>query len=307
MDIKNDPGPSQSSKAPSVEHNPWHESSSRDEQGIIRLPPTADKSSEQISNSAPQKHRAIGLSQTTLLIICYNRPEYLKRTLKSVAAALPEHGGPHVLISQDGDISSVTSVAEQGSLLLNSSPERRGSQISFEHIHHSQTRKPGDDPTGYGALARHFGWALTKAFSRPDTDTVIILEDDLEIAIDFFDYFAAMAVLLRQDETLLAASAYNDMGQRQNVGDPGRALRSDFFPGLGWMLHKRVWEELQPIWPSAYWDDWLREPARRKGESHLLHAGLGQPQACSELACLATCRVLNRSHTSQGDISFTRR
>lgn len=28
--------------------------------------------------------------------------------------------------------------------------------------------------------------------------------------------------------------------------------RSDFFPGLGWMLTKSTWEELSPKWPKAY-------------------------------------------------------
>ena len=28
--------------------------------------------------------------------------------------------------------------------------------------------------------------------------------------------------------------------------------RSDFFPGLGWMLSKSTWNELSPKWPKAY-------------------------------------------------------
>ncbi|URE47039.1 GNT-I family, partial [Musa troglodytarum] len=28
--------------------------------------------------------------------------------------------------------------------------------------------------------------------------------------------------------------------------------RSDFFPGLGWMLTKTIWDELSPKWPNAY-------------------------------------------------------
>lgn len=28
--------------------------------------------------------------------------------------------------------------------------------------------------------------------------------------------------------------------------------RSDFFPGLGWMLSKSIWDELSPKWPKAY-------------------------------------------------------
>ena len=43
-----------------------------------------------------------------------------------------------------------------------------------------------------------------------------------------------------------------------------RLFRSDFFPGLGWMLTRTLWEELGPTWPGAYWDDWLRHPNQRK-------------------------------------------
>ena len=53
-------------------------------------------------------------------------------------------------------------------------------------------------------------------------DNVIILEDDLEVAPDFFSYFAAAATLLRADKTLLAASAYNDNGQPKFSSDSRR-------------------------------------------------------------------------------------
>ena len=40
--------------------------------------------------------------------------------------------------------------------------------------------------------------------------------------------------------------------------------RSDFFPGLGWMMKRSLWNELKPKWPSGFWDDWMREHAQRK-------------------------------------------
>lgn len=49
----------------------------------------------------------------------------------------------------------------------------------------------------------------------------VLLQDDLEVAPDFFTYFAAVAPLLDQDSSLLAASAWNDLGQSQYVSDPG--------------------------------------------------------------------------------------
>ncbi|CAM9916023.1 unnamed protein product, partial [Hapterophycus canaliculatus] len=51
-------------------------------------------------------------------------------------------------------------------------------------------------------------------------------------------------------------------------------FRSDFFPGLGWMLPRRVWEELSAEWPEAYWDDWLRSPPRRRERQFI------RPEVC---------------------------
>eukprot|EP00536_Pseudo-nitzschia_multiseries_P002742 jgi/Psemu1/317966/estExt_fgenesh1_pm.C_380003 len=72
------------------------------------------------------------------------------------------------------------------------------------------------------------------------------------------------SVVLDHDPTLFAVSAFNDNGHLEN-GDPTRLLRSDFFPGLGWMMTRNLWKnELQAKWPDGYWDDWLREPVQRK-------------------------------------------
>ena len=99
-------------------------------------------------------------------------------------------------------------------------------------------------------------------------------QDDLEVSPDFFEYFDATSPILWSDPTLYCVSAWNDNGQVTHVHDPSRFLllslivarlfRSDFFPGLGWMLTRTLWEELGPTWPGAYWDDWLRHPNQRK-------------------------------------------
>lgn len=61
--------------------------------------------------------------------------------------------------------------------------------------------------------------------------------------------------------------------------------RSDFFPGLGWLLTKKVWNEIKADWPKAwvwaitvnegnvcffwirFWDDWMRKPEQRRGRA----------------------------------------
>jgi hypothetical protein len=83
--------------------------------------------------------------------------------------------------------------------------------------------------------------------------------------------------VLRGDPTLWCVSAWNDNGKAQFLGEPRMWVawgmpvrtkapqqscthtehpaalhRTDFFPGLGWMLTKDVWRELKPKWPPAY-------------------------------------------------------
>jgi alpha-1,3-mannosyl-glycoprotein beta-1,2-N-acetylglucosaminyltransferase len=72
----------------------------------------------------------------------------------------------------------------------------------------------------------------------------------------------------------MAVSSWNDNGQKQFVHDPYALYRSNFFPGLGWMLTRSIWNELSPKWPKAYWDDWLRLKENHKGRQFI------RPEVC---------------------------
>ena len=132
---------------------------------------------------------------------------------------------------------------------------------------------------GYAYLAVHYGWALGTLFDMSGSDRggdgpyagVIILEEDIEIAPDFWSYFTHTAPLLERDPTLLCVSAFNDNGQGTYRGDPAALHRSDFFPGLGWLLTRKLWTELGPKWPNekGFWDDWLREVPQRLGRASI--------------------------------------
>ena len=72
----------------------------------------------------------------------------------------------------------------------------------------------------------------------PAANAIIIVEDDLEIAPDFFKYFFAAYHLLMRDSTLYCVSGWNDNGKQELIDKQATTLlyRSDFFPGLGWMI-----------------------------------------------------------------------
>ncbi|XP_063794375.1 alpha-1,3-mannosyl-glycoprotein 2-beta-N-acetylglucosaminyltransferase [Pseudophryne corroboree] len=124
---------------------------------------------------------------------------------------------------------------------------------------------------GYYKISRHYRWALNQIFRVMGYKSAIVVEDDLEVAPDFYEYFQATHSLLRQDPSLWCVSAWNDNGKEALVDVKGSSIlyRSDFFPGLGWLLLSELWEELEPKWPAAFWDDWVRRPEQRVGRACL--------------------------------------
>lgn len=122
---------------------------------------------------------------------------------------------------------------------------------------------------GYYRISRHYRWALGQVFRTFRYRAAIVVEDDLEVAPDFFEYFQAALPLLKGDPSLWCVSAWNDNG-KDGLVDAARAellYRTDFFPGLGWLLLAELWDELEPKWPPAFWDDWMRQPEQRRGRS----------------------------------------
>ena len=241
---------------------------------------------------------------SAVVILCFNRPHYLERSLTSLQqrwtedyeaclergqAGGSEHYTNHsntasesiaahcarrfiVFVSQDGDDESVSRLASSFCI------DNKNKKSTFR-CHHLTWSRENDSVKlkkvprhlqVYHHISRHYYKILYELFNVRKFHKVIILEDDMEFAIDFFEYFAAMAIVLEVDnnksnETLLCVSSWNDNGQAQHVADASAVLRSDFFPGLGWMLSNRVWQTLEPQWPDAYWDDWMRSPEVRKG------------------------------------------
>ncbi|KAE8707577.1 Alpha-1,3-mannosyl-glycoprotein 2-beta-N-acetylglucosaminyltransferase [Hibiscus syriacus] len=173
-----------------------------------------------------------------VVIMACNRADYLERTVASVLKYQSSVASKYPLfISQDGSDPNVKTKA-----LSHYNQLTYMQHIDYDPVH---TERPGE-LIEYYKIARHYKWALDELFYKHNFDRVIILEDDMEIAPDFFYYFEAAAALLDKDKSIMAVSSWNDNGQKQFVHDPYALYRSDFFPGLGWMLTRSVWNELSP-------------------------------------------------------------
>ncbi|XP_026173571.1 alpha-1,3-mannosyl-glycoprotein 2-beta-N-acetylglucosaminyltransferase a [Mastacembelus armatus] len=195
-----------------------------------------------------------------ILVIACNRVT-VKRCLDKLLQFRPSAELSPIIVSQDcGHAETAEVIRSYGNQVTHlKQPDLSDIAVRPEHKKFQ----------GYYKISRHYHWALNQVFKTLSHSSVVIVEDDLEVAPDFFDYFRALLPLLKADPSLWCASAWNDNG-RDGYVDPGKAnllYRTDFFPGLGWMLLREVWEELEPKWPASFWDDWMRQPEQRRNRA----------------------------------------
>lgn len=196
---------------------------------------------------------------TVVLLFTALRPWYLRRALRALRNHWP---GPEMklVVSQDGDEPATESLVRS-----------LGS-----HVEHWRFTEPLKIPlknrlrghTPYYRIAQHYGYALRRAFDMTGVKRVIVLEDDLQIEGDFFSYLEACREILDLNSDLLAASAWND-NSHLNHSDVYGIQRTDCFPGLGWLIQRDGWDYLESKWPTAFWDEWLREPTLLAGRQFL--------------------------------------
>eukprot|EP00931_Biecheleriopsis_adriatica_P088486 TRINITY_DN62798_c0_g1_i1.p1 TRINITY_DN62798_c0_g1~~TRINITY_DN62798_c0_g1_i1.p1 ORF type:complete len:522 (-),score=106.78 TRINITY_DN62798_c0_g1_i1:75-1640(-) len=202
---------------------------------------------------------AIGVA----VIVC-KRPKYLARTMDAILRSVRDPSKFPLVISQDGDDQAMREMVQKSYV-------QTGQAFHMFHQHDPNAKSiaakfGGSKQTlGYVYIAQHFGFAMKRMFDDFGFGAVIFLEEDLEVSLDFFSYFGTMRPLLHEDKDLFCVSAWNDNGYDSLVSDPKLAYRTDFFPGLGWMMDKSMWDELRDRWTSAYWDEFMRRPDVRKG------------------------------------------
>jgi hypothetical protein len=114
-------------------------------------------------------------------------------------------------------------------------------------------------------IAQHYGWSLTTGMAHfAPAPALIVLEDDLTPSPDFMEWFTSAGVVMESDPSLWCVSAWNDNGFRDVAVDALGVRRTIFFPGLGWLLSRQMWEqEFAAKWPSDHWDWFVRSSTIR--------------------------------------------
>jgi len=222
------------------------------------LPPQTEPSVKVATNIIKQPTLTLGQPVMALLVISCNRVE-VKHSLDLIFKYKPADVQIPVIVSQDcGHAATARVIQSYGSKVTHIKQPDLG-EVKGVPAHERRFMT-------YHKIARHYKFALGKVFADPNIDSVVIVEDDLDIAPDFFDYFRATRPLLDEDPTLFCVSAWNDNGKSDLIDIKAVDLlyRSDFFPGLGWLLTRKIWNEFADKWPLGFWDDWVRQKSQRK-------------------------------------------
>lgn len=180
-----------------------------------------------------------------VLLTC-NRPDQLKETLSSLLSVRGV-SKDSIIVAQDGAMKEVAEVVNQHGLQL----LQNSAGLNL---------RGGAGGDGARRIAMHYKYSLSAAFNRmPLAPAIIITEDDLLFSPDFYEYLTATAPILDDDPTTFVVSAWNDNGFKGRVIDKNALKRTEFFPGLGWLLPRELYEsELEQNWPLQHWDHWLR-------------------------------------------------
>ncbi|KAI8774128.1 protein O-linked-mannose beta-1,2-N-acetylglucosaminyltransferase 1 [Biomphalaria glabrata] len=119
-------------------------------------------------------------------------------------------------------------------------------------------------------ISQHYKASLTATFNlHPKAQYAIVVEEDLTVSPDFFNFFSQTKHLLDEDPSLYCISAWNDQGYEHSSKDPKMLYRIETMPGLGWLLKRSLYkDELEPQWPTPEkqwdWDMWMRSAGVRK-------------------------------------------
>lgn len=184
------------------------------------------------------------LKDTWIIVITWARVKYMEQTLNSLLS-LKGINELNLAISQDGNERMMNELIDRFKNKINSNFKK------FDHIHCSTSGKTSQK------IAQNYKCGIDKVFHENKAKKVIIVEDDMIFSKDFINYFDKASFLLK-DPSVWCISSWNDFGYQQYVSDPKRFFRTQYFPGLGWMISHKRWNEIGPKFADDLWDENMR-------------------------------------------------
>lgn len=136
--------------------------------------------------------------------------------------------------------------------------------LSDEKYYKIYTSKKNDSESSRYLINRNVYTALSAAFEL-GADFVSLIEDDIEVHPQFFNFMSQINEKFMNDRHFKAANGFSGNSAMQEVGEGFGKYR--FGVGWGWSINKMNWKNLQQLWNGSedrHWDG-LIEPFMRSG------------------------------------------
>ncbi|KOO21581.1 Alpha-1,3-mannosyl-glycoprotein 2-beta-N-acetylglucosaminyltransferase [Chrysochromulina tobinii] len=197
------------------------------------------------------------MARPAIVVMSHNRPDMTRRCLK-LLLSLPLIEHFTLYVSEDA-----------GSVDVQQAAKEFGGAVKEVFSYPPTHPTPGTfSSRPMYKISQHFKLALEATLTKRGHSHAVMIEDDLLLSPDFLRLFWASAWLLRADRSLWCVSAWNDQGFPHTARSASRLQRTDYFPGLGWMISADIWHELRDKWPEAAttgWDHWMRLSTTTRG------------------------------------------
>ncbi|GAB5354883.1 hypothetical protein AAMO2058_000157900 [Amorphochlora amoebiformis] len=220
-----------------------------------------------------------------------------KKTIESLIKGIPATGFP-VFISQYGTENEMSKMIQ--SYLMKDKSRQNIYHLQFSNTttattpgassSASSTKPATASVLSAARRSNHLYRILSTLFDSYGYAQAIVLDDYLDTAFDFFDYFQATSKLFEKDPSIMCVSAWNENGQAEFAKDSGTLHRTDVFPDYAWMIDADFWREVKTDWPQhGDWKAWIRTRDKSKGRSCVI------PEVC---------RVSVRKRSAAGDHTY---
>lgn len=113
--------------------------------------------------------------------------------------------------------------------------------------------------------------------------------------------------MLDLDSSLFCIAAFNDFAYQHLVDDNAKLLRTQYFPGVAWLITKDLWMELTTkvahIPPGLSMSDWLRLSTIHQNRECIIPE-ISRAKPISNELFLKYIRLSNDADVDFGDVSY---
>jgi hypothetical protein len=199
-----------------------------------------------------------------VVLIAYNRPETTKKVIKSIENS--DHSKIlDLIVIVQGNNKEVLDILNSIDFI----------QKNILYVNRDDALSPAQ------AINMNVHLGILEAFKDSTIDYVVILEDDIVISSDYFNFLNQILIENMENKYFRAFNGFSAIPR--NITKNNQYGRYRYGVGWGWAITRSTWEKLQMFWngtENEHWDG-IVEPFFKKGYvispgmSRILNVGFG--------------------------------